>query len=122
MDISLKTQSDDDDKMSVQNKKTNKKRPISQVQKENKQQQGQDESKKKKKTNENNNKKEQLFDKNLARRFLPSKNRNQVKKDELSKIQNQLNDISLEIERDLIRHYRLMKLQQSRKKKDKSQK
>lgn len=121
MDISLKTQSDDDDKMSVQNKKTNKKRPISQVQKEKKQQQGQDESKKKK-TNENNNKKEQVFDKDLARRFLPSKKRNQVKKDELTKIQNQLNDISLEIERDLIRHYRLMKLQQSRKKKDKSQK
>ena len=113
MDISLKSQSDDD-KMSVQNKKTNKKRLRSQVQKEKKQQKGQDESKKKK-TNENNNKKQEIFDENLARRFLPSRKRNEVNKDQMSKIQYQLNEISQQIEKDLIRYFRLRKLQEKKK-------
>ena len=107
--------------------KNNKKRPRPRRQSssDKMQEQGQSEKQQqqdkrpKKKTTSNKSKEQQVVDTDLARRFLPSKKRNQVNKDQLSNIQSQLNEISQKMERELIRHFRLMKIEEARKKKDK---
>ena len=105
--------------------KNNKKRPRRQSSSDKMQEQGQSEKQQqqdkrpKKKTTSNKSKEQQVVDTDLARRFLPSKKRNQVNKDQLSNIQSQLNEISQKMERELIRHFRLMKIEEARKKKDK---
>ena len=104
--------------------KNNKKRPRRQSSSDKMQEQGQSEKQQqdkrpKKKTTSNKSKEQQVVDIDLARRFLPSKKRNQVNKDQLSNIQSQLNEISQKMERELIRHFRLMKIEEARKKKDK---
>lgn len=108
--------------------KNNKKRPRRQSssdkmqeqgQSEKQQQQQQQDKRPKKKTTSTKSKEQQVVDTDLARRFLPSKKRNQVNKDKLSNIQSQMNEISQKMERELIRHFRLMKIEEARKKKDK---
>jgi len=105
--------------------KNNKKRPRRQSSSDKMQEQGQSEKQQqqdkrpKKKTTSNKSKEQQVVDTDIARRFLPSKKRNQVNKDQLSNIQSQLNEISQKMERELIRHFRLMKIEDARKKKDK---
>ena len=104
--------------------KNNKKRPRRQSSSDKMQEQGQSDKQQqdkrpKKKTTSNKSKEQQVVDTDLARRFLPSKKRNQVNKDQLSNIQSQLNEISQKMERELIRHFRLMKIEEARKKKDK---
>lgn len=106
--------------------KNNKKRPRRQSssdkmqeQRQSEKQQQQQDKRPKKKTTSNKSNEQQVVDTDLARRFLPSKKRNQVNKDQLSKIQSQLNEISQKMERELIRHFRLMKIEEARKKKDK---
>jgi hypothetical protein len=104
--------------------KNNKKRPRHQSSSDKMQEQGQSEKQQqdkrpKKKTTSNKSKEQQVVDTDLARRFLPSKKRNQVKRDQLSNIQFQLNEISQKMERELIRHFRLMKIEEASKKKDK---
>ena len=104
--------------------KNNKKRSRRQSSRDKMQEQGQSEKQQqdkrpKKKTISNKSKEQQVVDTDLARRFLPSKKRNQVNKDQLSNIQSQLNEISQKMERELIRHFRLMKIEEARKKKDK---
>ena len=107
--------------------KNNKKRPRPRRQSssDKMQEQGQSEKQQqqdkrpKKKTTSNKSKEQQVVDIDLARRFLPSKKRNQVNKDQLSNIQSQLNEISQKMERELIRNFRLMKIEEARKKKDK---
>ena len=99
--------------------KNNKKRPRHhsstdkiQEQKQSEKQQ-QDQRPKNKNTSSKNKTTQQAVDTELAHRFLPSKKRNQLNKDELTEIQSQLNDISQELERQMIRHFRLMKMQAS---------
>lgn len=104
--------------------KNNKKRPRPKSSSDKMQEQGQSDKQQqdkrpKKKTTSNKSKEQQVVDTDLARRFLPSKKRNQVNKDQLSNIQSQLNEISQKMERELIRHFRLMKIEEARKKKDK---
>lgn len=103
--------------------KNKKKRPRRQSSSDKMQEQGQSEKQQqqdkrpKKKTTSTESKEQQVVDTDLARRFLPSKKRNQVNKDQLSNIQSQLNEISQKMERELIRHFRLMKIEEARKKK-----
>lgn len=101
--------------------KNKKKRPRRQSSSDKMQEQGQSEKQQdkrpKKKTTSNKSKEQQVVDTDLARMFLPSKKRNQVNKDQLSNIQSQLNEISQKMERELIRHFRLMKIEEARKKK-----
>lgn len=77
--------------------------------------------KKNKTTQKSRKKQEQRVDPDVARRLAPSKKRNEINKEELSEIQYQLNKISQQLERDLIRSVRLLKLKEAhgRKKKEK---
>lgn len=67
---------------------------------------------------------EQRVDPEVARRLAPSNKRNEINKQKLSEIQYQLNQISQQLERDLIRSVRILKLQEAygRKKKEKEKK
>lgn len=78
--------------------------------------------KKKNKTTQKSTKKQaQRVDPEVARRLAPSKKRNEINKQELSDIQYQLNQFSQQLERDLIRSVRVLKLKEAvgRKKKEK---
>ena len=98
--------------------KNNKKRSRHQysnddkIQQQQQQQQQIDQNKKNKKSKNNSNTQEQRLDPELARRFVPSRKRNDINKQELSEIQSQLNEISQQLERDLIRSIRLLKLKE----------